>query len=83
MTSHLMKPSGQYQEWFVCLERHPDHTNRDPRRVWQYDCCSGKHSAVDYLHSHLFRAGLGGEIGDRVYYFENEHDMLMFSLRWQ
>lgn len=74
------RPAPRY-DWFVCLERHPEHVNlRDPRRAWQYSCCTGKHSAEDYNGIPYLE---GAERGDRVYYFENEHDMLMFSLRWQ
>jgi len=70
-------------DWFVCLARHPDHIVRDPRRVWQYECCTGKHSVEDYLFGDRMKSMEGCEYGDRVYYFENEHDMLLFSLRWQ
>lgn len=79
---HLVNQRNIRYDWFVCLARHRDHTNRDPRRVWQYECCTGRHSAEDFLKSHLFALGVGGEVGDRVYYFENEQDMLMFNLRW-
>ena len=70
-------------DWFVCLSRHPDHVNRDPRRVWQYECCTGKHSAEDYIYGIKDYGLEGAEKGDRIYYFENEHDMMMFNLRWQ
>lgn len=78
--------SAPKYKWFVCLARHPDHVNlnprRDPRRVWQYECCTGRHSAEDYTfgREHLLE---GAEFGDRVYYFESELDTMMFSLRWQ
>ena len=71
--------------YFVVLERHLEHINsRDPRRVWQYGCCSGRHGAEDYIGDINFgNDENSAEHGDRVYYFENEHDMLMFNLRWQ
>lgn len=71
-------------DWFVCLPRHPEHTSaRDPRRAWQYNCCTGKHSAETFQGADIFLRNSGAELGDRIYYFESDHDMMMFSLKWQ
>jgi len=92
MIARRVGPTLRY-DWFICLARHPDHVNRDPRRAWQYECCSGKHSSEEYSPATRYdwktdkvivdRTFDGAELGDIIYYFENEQDMLMFNLRWQ
>jgi hypothetical protein len=89
----FLNPEYKY-EFSISLPRHPDHidaagnarwgrsmnknskTGRDPRKVWCYDCCSGKF-AVDDIERYQ-----RGWVFVRIYYFEKEHDLLMFTLRW-
>jgi hypothetical protein len=74
------------------LPIHPDHITlgnpnpwgtrnvvqgRDPRKVWCYDCCSGKFAVED-----VERRISGSFHHYRLYRFEKEHDLLMFTLRW-
>lgn len=62
-------------EYFIDMDPHPDRVNnRDPRKVWLYDCCSGKF-AVDNNDR--------GYPAIVTYYFELEQDFLMFKLRWE
>lgn len=62
-------------EWFIEMDIHPDYndTKRDPRKVWLYDCCSGKF-ATTYNPRYDVTV---------TYYFEKEQDFLMFKLRWE
>jgi len=62
-------------DYYIEMEVHPDYkdTKRDPRKVWLYDCCSGKFAAK-------FDPRLSPYV---TYYFENEQDFLMFKLRWE
>ena len=59
----------------VRLPVHPDTKGtRDPRKVWCYDCISGKfvaYNGYDAVRSN-----------HRVYYFESESDLMLFILRW-
>ena len=60
--------------YYIIMDPHPDRKpNRDPRKVWMYECCSGKF-AVNFEP----RISL-----ETTYYFENEQDFLMFKLRWE
>lgn len=61
----------------VVLPRHPDHVGqRDPRRVWIYDCGMEFTSVED-------EAGRFNDLtGKRIYRFANESDAMLFVLKW-
>ena len=63
----------------VVLPRHPDHFGqRDPRRVWIYDCGMEYTSAEDEPGSF----GMTHHGVKRIYRFANEADCTMFVLKW-
>ena len=64
----------------VVLPRHPDHVGqRDPRRVWIYDCGMEYTSVEDEQKGFMMPGGVGDK---RIYRFANEADCTMFVLKW-
>lgn len=60
-------------EFSITLATHPaQQGNRDPRRVWCYDCGLRNSSVEDNMWRN-----------ERTYYFAEEADFLMFRLRWE
>lgn len=73
--SKALKPEHRYIHK-IKLPPHPDQVGkRDPRKVWIYDSITGPW-AVEELH------GLSWVGAGIVYRFAEEHDLLMFTLRW-
>ena len=63
-----LKPEHKYV-YKIVLPAHPDQVGkRDPRKVWIYDSITGPWAVEE---------GYG-----IVYRFAEEHDLLMFTLRW-
>lgn len=60
-------------EFSITLPRHPEQINtRDPRKVWMYECISGKFSTQpDRFGSTI------------IYFFEKESDLMLFQLKWE
>jgi hypothetical protein len=76
---HIDSPSNP--QWGRTMNKNSK-TGRDPRKVWCYDCCTGKF-AVDEIER--YQEGTSSTERwtlQRIYYFENEQDLLMFTLRW-
>jgi hypothetical protein len=74
MSYGVRQPTSMETGYFIQMDPHPDRTtNRDPRKVWMYECCSGKFAAT-------FDIRLGPYV---TYYFESEQDFLLFKLRWE
>ena len=66
----------------VSLPRHEEQVgNRDPRRVWIYDCGMEFTSVEDQDAAWPAVAGVGAS-ANRIYRFDNEADCTMFVLRW-